>query len=75
MADEDPTDQAGEEEGGTREEFQIQVVDDKIILNFGQAVHWIGLTPAQARELARILKAKAREARRHAADLTKGNNA
>lgn len=35
--------------------FGVASVGEKVILNFGKPVAWVGFDPAQAREIARLL--------------------
>lgn len=42
-------------------QFAIGSKGNKVILDFGTSVHWVGMTPQQAAELASSLLSKARE--------------
>ncbi len=43
--------------------IQLQVVDGRIIVDFGRVVHWIGLTPEEAGKLSADLETAVRYAR------------
>jgi len=45
-------------------QFAIGAKDGKVILDFGTSVHWVGMTPQQAADLASILVKRAREVAR-----------
>jgi hypothetical protein len=45
-------------------QFAIGIKDGKVIIDFGTPVHWLGLNPQQAADLASSLLSKAREAGR-----------
>ncbi len=40
----------------------LAVVDGKIVIEFGKAVSWLAMMPVQARDMARLLLARADEA-------------
>lgn len=42
-------------------QFAIGSKDGKVILDFGTSVHWVGMTPQQAADLASTLLKRARE--------------
>lgn len=42
--------------------FALGVVEGKIILHFGKSVAWVGMNPAQAKELAGLLEHRAEQA-------------
>jgi hypothetical protein len=42
-------------------QFAIGSKDGKVVLDFGTSVHWVGMTPQQAADLASTLLKKARE--------------
>jgi hypothetical protein len=44
-----------DEHDGGELRFSIELMDDKIIINFGTSVTWLGLTPREAIDLANIL--------------------
>ena len=48
-----------QDEGGIQ--FAIGSEGDKVILDFGTSVHWVGMTAQQAAELASSLLSKAKE--------------
>lgn len=48
-----------EDEGAIQ--FAIGSKDDKVIVDFGTPVHWLGMSPHEAAELASALMKKARE--------------
>lgn len=45
-------------------QFAIAAQDGKVILDFGKSVHWVGMNPQQAADLASLLLKRAREAAR-----------
>lgn len=45
-------------------QFAIGEKDGKVVLDFGTSVHWVGMTPQQAAELASTLLKRAREVAR-----------
>lgn len=44
--------------------FAVGVEDGKIVLNFGKPVAWVGFTPEQAMEIARMIRNKAKRLQR-----------
>jgi hypothetical protein len=42
-------------------QFAIGEKDGKVVIDFGTPVHWVGMTPQQAAELASALLKRARE--------------
>src|SRR5258708_27933698 len=42
-------------------QFAIGERDGKVVIDFGTAVHWVGMTPQQAAEFASLLLKRARE--------------
>ena len=59
-----PTGKYPEGKLGERDEgeiaFAVGAEDGKIVLNFGKPVAWIGFTPEQAMEIARMIRNKAK---------------
>src|SRR6266403_329896 len=45
-------------------QFAIGEKDGKVVIDFGTAVHWVGMTPQQAAEFASLLLKRAREVAR-----------
>lgn len=45
-------------------QFALGAKDGKVVLDFGSSVHWVGMTPQQAADLASALMKKAREVAR-----------
>lgn len=42
-------------------QFAIGEKDGKVVIDFGTAVHWVGMTPQQAADFASLLLKRARE--------------
>lgn len=49
-------------------QFSIGVKDGRVVLDFGTSVHWVGMNPQQAADLATMLLKRAREAARKNGD-------
>ena len=47
-------------------QFAVGEQDGKVVIDFGTAVHWVGMTPQQAADFASSIMAKARLAGRKA---------
>lgn len=45
-------------------QFALGVKDGKVVIDFGTPVHWLGMTPQQAADLASAILKKAREVAR-----------
>ena len=45
-------------------QFAIGAEGDKVILDFGTSVHWVGMTPQEAADLGSLLLKRAREVAR-----------
>jgi len=45
-------------------QFAIGAKDGKVVIDFGTPVHWLGMTPQDAADMASILLKKAREVAR-----------
>ncbi len=45
-------------------QFSVGAKDGKVVLDFGTPVHWFGMTPQMAADLASLLMKKAREVAR-----------
>jgi hypothetical protein len=50
-------------------EFRITAVDGRVVMDWGQPVQWVGLTPSEARAIADALVRQAEEAERQLDDL------
>jgi hypothetical protein len=50
-------------------EFRITAVDGRVVMDWGQPVQWVGLTPSEARAIADALVRQAEEAERQIDDL------
>lgn len=42
-------------------QFAVSEADGKVVIDFGTSVHWFGMTPQMAADLASLLLRKARE--------------
>ena len=47
-------------------QFEVGNIRDKVFVDFGKEVAWIGMDADQAEELAKIIRKKAKKARRFA---------